>query len=53
MLGPAFRPCSENTRQRPGTAGNHQEPDRPAPDRIRAGQGLFSQVVAGVGFEPT
>jgi hypothetical protein len=48
-----FRACSENTRQRPGTAGNHRHPTTTASDRVHAGQRLFREVVAGVGFEPT
>jgi hypothetical protein len=48
-----FRPCSENSRQRPGTTGNNHEPTQPAVKEVDAGQSEFSQVVAGVGFEPT
>ena len=38
---------------RPHPAAHGQARKRSTPDRIPAGQGLFSQVVAGVGFEPT
>ena len=38
---------------RPHTAAHGQARERSTPDRIPAGQGLFPQVVAGVGFEPT
>ena len=48
-----FRACSENTRQKPGTAGNSRHRTRTAPDHEDAVQGLFHEVVAGVGFEPT
>jgi hypothetical protein len=42
-----------NTRKRPSRTGLHRTRTRSAPDRIHAGQGLFHEVVAGVGFEPT
>jgi hypothetical protein len=48
-----FRPCSESSRQTPGTTGNGQEPRRPNANLVGAGQRVFDQVVAGVGFEPT
>ena len=48
-----FRPCSENTRQRPETAGNDCDPKQPADKRINAGQRTFPLVVAGDGFEPS
>ena len=34
-------------------AGHHRTRTRSTPDRIHAGQGLFPQVVAGDGFEPS
>ena len=42
-----------NSRKLPDLAGRHRTPTRSTPDRIHAGQGLFSQVVAGDGFEPS
>ena len=42
-----------STRKRPDPAGRHWTRTSSAPDRIRAGQGLFQVLVAGVGFEPT
>jgi hypothetical protein len=50
----ALNHCSTtNSRNRPDPAGHHRTQTRSTPDRIRAGQGSFVQVVAGVGFEPT
>ncbi len=42
-----------STRQHPNPTERHWTWTRSTPDRVHAGQGLFSQVVAGVGFEPT
>src|SRR5215467_4847058 len=42
-----------NSRKPLDPAGHHRIATRSAPNRIHAGQGLFPQVVAGVGFEPT
>ena len=41
------------SRQRPDPAGLHRTRTSETPDRVRADQGPYSQVVAGVGFEPT
>ena len=42
-----------NSRKPPDLIGPRRTRTRSTPDRIHAGQGLFPQVVAGVGFEPT
>jgi hypothetical protein len=42
-----------NSRKQPDLAGRHRTLTRSAPGRIHAGQGLFPQVVAGDGFEPS
>jgi hypothetical protein len=41
------------TRKPPVSAVRHRNHDGTAPDRMHPGRGLFTQVVAGVGFEPT
>jgi hypothetical protein len=48
-----FRRGFADSRDRPGTTGNDRGLSKTAPDRIHAGQGLFPQVVAGDGFEPS
>jgi hypothetical protein len=51
---PARSGSGEPDHGRTRRLGRHQpRRKRSTPDRIPAGQGLFSQVVAGVGFEPT
>jgi hypothetical protein len=47
-LRPAFAPAS---RRRPVSAGHSRTSKRTAPHRIRTGEGLFPQGVAGVGFD--
>ena len=45
--------AATGTRQRPLSVTVGYSPERLAPDRIHSGQGLFSLVVAGDGFEPS
>ena len=53
-LAPCAQPLLNHEQpQTPGSGRTPPDPDKINPDRIRAGQGPFSQVVAGVGFEPT
>lgn len=49
----AFRRGFVDGRQLLGMAGNYQEVRSSVPGHIRAAQGLFLLVVAGVGFEPS
>jgi hypothetical protein len=48
-----FRRGFVDSRDRPGIAGTYRARRRAAQDRVSAGQGLFSLLVAGDGFEPS